>query len=460
MKKIIVLLCMVLSIEAVSQKGKEDNPGQTAITSNPNSSGQINLISPAEAKQFNAAEINKPILFRWAPVVPRPQAPVTYRLRVWQLMQGQTGSQAMGANQPIVTKDVANVTQASITVLTGPCKPPFLCDFIWAVEALNSNDKESRKNYGSSGANTFKIDSGGIGTVTGSGGATMDIKSSNQGDPIYGVDVKLGFESKCDPIHGVDIKLGAIARNAQGDPVHGVDIKVGVKALNAQGDLVHGVDIKVGAVAKNLNAQGDPVHGVDVKLGAVAKGQGDPIHGVDVKLGFEGKKSDIDQIQTVDVIVTVTAGNAQGDPIHGVDVKLGVKSLSAQGDPVHGVDVKLGVKSVSAQGDPIYGVDVKLGATKSVDKELDKRPPNKSLSLGSDLHPVYLPIEKIIYDKEGNVVAIELKPNNGTPTPKLVVAGSSSLSPPPTYCWTVYCHNPLHPPGCGWQECRGGGGTF
>ena len=49
---------------------------------------------------------HKPIRFRWTPVIPKPQEPVTYRVTVWQLMQGQTGAQAMKANQPIITKDV------------------------------------------------------------------------------------------------------------------------------------------------------------------------------------------------------------------------------------------------------------------------------------------------------------------------------------------------------------------
>ncbi|NOT50413.1 MAG: hypothetical protein HOP10_03945 [Chitinophagaceae bacterium] len=529
MKKLTTILFLTLSFAAFSQRTKENNPptktetGQTN-TGNPNSSGQINLISPADAKGFEATEINKPILFRWAPVVPRPQGPVIYRLRVWQLMQGQNGTQAMSANQPVVTKDVSNVTQASVTVLTGPCKPPYLCDFIWAVEAISSSD--ATKSYGRSGAFSFMIN---------------EAKSVNaQGDPIHGVDIKLGFETKCDPIHGVDIKLGAIAKNANGDPVHGVDIKLGsaIKVTNANGDPVHGVDVKLGAVTKSVSANGDPVHGVDVKLGVKsASAQGDPIHGVDIKLGFEGKKEDVDQIQNVEIIVTVMATNANGDPAHGVDVKLGVKSVSANGDPVHGVDIKLGSKNL-ANGDPVHGVDIKLGATQRRDKELDKNQPQskaldkeldknqpqskaldkeldknqpqskaldkeldknqpqskaldkeldknqpqskaldkeldknqptaKSMNAKQDLHPVSLPIEKIIYDAAGNIVEIVLKQSTAMPSPKVVVAGSKSISgsayqpgipswgdDPSKNCKTVYCHNPLHSAGCGWLECK------
>jgi hypothetical protein len=381
--------------------------------------------------------------------MPKPKEPVTYRLKVWQLMQGQSSVDAMRSNSPIVTKDVANITQATISNLyTGPCRPPYLCDYIWSVEALNSNDLNSGKNFGMSNAFTFKLNEEKPGAV----------KSS--GDPIYGVDIKLGFETKnqCDPIHGVDIKLGAIARNAQGDPIHGVDIKLGATATNAQGDPIHGVDVKLGAVSKNLNAQGDPVHGVDIKVGAIAKNQGDPIYGVDVKLGFQGKKEDVDQIQSVDVIVTVRATNANGDPVHGVDVKVGVKSVSANGDPVHGVDVKLGLKN-QAQGDPIYGVDIKLGA-KSINREVDGKGRPAAKSLDKELprpHPFNIPIEKITYDAAGNILEIVLRTKEGVPVPKVVVAGSGQItgdSDPQVKCKTVYCHNPLHPPGCGWQECK------
>ena len=96
-------------------------------------------VAPINGKSFSADEASQPITFRWTPVVPKPQS-VFYRLKVWQLMQGQSGSQAMRTNQPIVTKDVDNITQTTVAgIYTGPCRPPYLCDFIWTVEAIDSN---------------------------------------------------------------------------------------------------------------------------------------------------------------------------------------------------------------------------------------------------------------------------------------------------------------------------------
>lgn len=77
------------------------------------------------------------VTFRWTPLVPKPQEPVTYKLRVWQLMQGQNGTAAMRTNNPVVTKDVVDVSEVTVSNLyTGPCKPPYLCDFVWSVEAM------------------------------------------------------------------------------------------------------------------------------------------------------------------------------------------------------------------------------------------------------------------------------------------------------------------------------------
>ncbi len=116
------------------------------------------LTTPDNGKSFSEAELSGPVSFRWTPLVPKPRDPVTYRLKVWQLMQGQNGTQAMRSNQPIVTKDVNNITQAVVNAIyTGPCKPPYLCDFIWQVQALNKDDKPVGRNNGNSEPYTFSV---------------------------------------------------------------------------------------------------------------------------------------------------------------------------------------------------------------------------------------------------------------------------------------------------------------
>jgi hypothetical protein len=79
-------------------------------------------------------------------------------MKVWQLMQGQSGSQAMKTNQPIATKDVDNITEATFSnIYTGPCRPPYLCDFIWNVEAITRQAGAAQKIIGTSNPTTFSV---------------------------------------------------------------------------------------------------------------------------------------------------------------------------------------------------------------------------------------------------------------------------------------------------------------
>ena len=115
-------------------------------------------IAPANGTVLSEIDIKKPITFRWTPVIPRPQEPITYRLKVWQLMQGQNGAQAMATNQPIITKDVDNLTQTMISnLISGPCLAPYLCDYIWNVQALNREGKPVGGNNGMSEALNFNV---------------------------------------------------------------------------------------------------------------------------------------------------------------------------------------------------------------------------------------------------------------------------------------------------------------
>lgn len=116
------------------------------------------LITPEDEKKFSVTQLQGPVMFRWTPIVPKPKDPVTYRLKVWQLMQGQNATMAMRTNQPIVTKDVDNITQATVSgIYTGPCRPPYLCDFIWNVQALTKDGKPIGNNNGNSEPFRFSV---------------------------------------------------------------------------------------------------------------------------------------------------------------------------------------------------------------------------------------------------------------------------------------------------------------
>lgn len=123
------------------------------------------VVAPANETILKESDLLKPITFRWTPLIPRPQEPVTYRLRVWQLMEGQNGTQARTVNQPLLTKDVDNLTQAMVSnLITGPCKPPYLCNFVWNIQALNREGKPIGGNNGTS--ETYSFTYAGVTTVT------------------------------------------------------------------------------------------------------------------------------------------------------------------------------------------------------------------------------------------------------------------------------------------------------
>lgn len=71
-------------------------------------------------------------------------------------MQGQTPVAAMKNNKPVAERAVTDNTETSISnLLTGPCRPPYLCDFVWNVQALNREGKPIGPNNGNSEPTTF-----------------------------------------------------------------------------------------------------------------------------------------------------------------------------------------------------------------------------------------------------------------------------------------------------------------
>jgi hypothetical protein len=73
-------------------------------------------------------------------------------------MQGQNSTQAMRTNKPIFEKDSADITEASVSgIYTGPCRPPYLCDYVWQVQALDRTGKPIGENEGKSEAWSYSV---------------------------------------------------------------------------------------------------------------------------------------------------------------------------------------------------------------------------------------------------------------------------------------------------------------
>jgi hypothetical protein len=145
---------------------------------------QPQTTQPINNAQFTATTITQPITLHWTPVLPAPQGAVTYRIKIWQLMTGQTVAQAKSINQPLLTRDVTSLTQTVITNLVyGPCQPPYLCSFVWTVQALNNSGSTLGGNNGTSADATFGVPAG-TPPPSGLGCATVSTKAFTTGDEI------------------------------------------------------------------------------------------------------------------------------------------------------------------------------------------------------------------------------------------------------------------------------------
>jgi hypothetical protein len=120
---------------------------------------QYQLPQPlAPANGSAVTGLKTPLTFRWTPLVPRPAEAVSYRLRIWQLKQGQNSTQAVNASQPIYTKDIDNMTQLPVVNLVAdPCPPSSPCEFAWNVQAIGRDGKPLGGNNGTSESWRWKL---------------------------------------------------------------------------------------------------------------------------------------------------------------------------------------------------------------------------------------------------------------------------------------------------------------
>lgn len=142
-------------------------------------------IIPTNASNFNTSMTTQPVLFKWSAVTPNPTEPVTYRLKVWKINDGQTPAQAMNVNQPAATKDVVAATQTHIiNLMDASCLLPSSCDFVWQVQALGSGGKTFGPNSGKSTFTVFGTEKNNSPSVTTTDCSTTSTKNWIIGDEI------------------------------------------------------------------------------------------------------------------------------------------------------------------------------------------------------------------------------------------------------------------------------------
>lgn len=117
-------------------------------------------INPADGTVLNDADVKKTMTFLWIPVVPRPKESVIYKVKVFEILQGQTASTAK-ATPPILEKEVVSMNQfvlpslSSLPIAEGS-------SYGWYVQAVNREGKPYGENNGNSNVNTFSLKSSNI----------------------------------------------------------------------------------------------------------------------------------------------------------------------------------------------------------------------------------------------------------------------------------------------------------
>jgi hypothetical protein len=111
-------------------------------------------ISPSDQKVFSETEGKQPLTFRWTPCLPKPRFQVIYKLKVWQVMEGQNGTSAMKTNQPVIDEEVKDQTQYNYRKgWDGVVKGGSKISFVWNIEAVDAQGKV----FGVSEATGFSI---------------------------------------------------------------------------------------------------------------------------------------------------------------------------------------------------------------------------------------------------------------------------------------------------------------
>ena len=103
------------------------------------------LLLPLNGDTLAKNSTRRPI-FKWTPVVPNPATPVTYRLQVMEIMEGQEAGQAFRTNHPILEKDYKMTTLAS-----WPFEfqlPDAGKSYVWSVQAIDEQERPVGTNEG------------------------------------------------------------------------------------------------------------------------------------------------------------------------------------------------------------------------------------------------------------------------------------------------------------------------
>ncbi len=125
------------------------------VNNNPVNYSPPQNLMPFDGKVFTQQEANLPMLFRWTPILPKPKDDVLYKIKIVEIMPGQSKAQAILNNVPLAEKELRSETQTSFK-LAPRCHN---CGLGWWVEALSAERVQGRepRNFGKSEATGFSF---------------------------------------------------------------------------------------------------------------------------------------------------------------------------------------------------------------------------------------------------------------------------------------------------------------
>lgn len=116
-------------------------------------------VLPIDNAIFSVSVATQPVNLKWIAVMPKPAGNITYQIKIWKINSGQTAAQAISQNLPVVTKDVLNQTQTTITNLIEPAciLSTTGCQYVWQVQALGADNATYGANNGKSDFTVFNV---------------------------------------------------------------------------------------------------------------------------------------------------------------------------------------------------------------------------------------------------------------------------------------------------------------
>lgn len=112
------------------------------------------LIAPREEEIIPLNNI-RGMLFRWTPVTPTPNFIVTYKLQVWEILDGQDNVTALRTNQPIVDKDYKGLLQTQWPV--DFALPEGGKKYVWSITPFDDQERKMVEGIGMAEPKGFEI---------------------------------------------------------------------------------------------------------------------------------------------------------------------------------------------------------------------------------------------------------------------------------------------------------------